>query len=85
MKAVILAGGKGTRLRPFTEVLNLDILENLVKSEILNGEMKEKLRAMRGFRNIVVHIVVHRCGWVDDKIAFERQQDISYIHDFLYR
>ncbi len=40
---------------------------NLVKSEILNEEMKEKLRAMRGFRNIVVH----RYGKVDDKIAFE--------------
>ena len=62
-----------------------DILENLVKSEILNEEMKEKLRAMRGFRNIVVHRVVHRYGWVDDKIAFERQQDPSYIPDFLYR
>lgn len=58
-----------------------DILENLVKSEILNEEMKEKLRAMRGFRNIVVHMY----GWVDDKIAFERQQDPSYIPDFLYR
>jgi len=44
-----------------------DILENLVKSEILSDETKEKLRAMRGFRNIVVH----RYGKIDDKIAFE--------------
>ena len=29
--------------------------------------MKEKLRAMRGFRNIVVY----RYGKIDDKIAFE--------------
>jgi uncharacterized protein YutE (UPF0331/DUF86 family) len=46
---------------------DVDIIENLVKSEILSEEMKEKLKAMRGFRNIVVH----RYGGVDDKIAFE--------------
>jgi uncharacterized protein YutE (UPF0331/DUF86 family) len=46
---------------------DVDIIENLVKSEILSEEMKEKLKAMWGFRNIVVH----RYGGVDDKIAFE--------------
>jgi uncharacterized protein YutE (UPF0331/DUF86 family) len=46
---------------------DVDIIENLVKSEILSEEMKEKLKAMREFRNIVVH----RYGGVDDKIAFE--------------
>jgi uncharacterized protein YutE (UPF0331/DUF86 family) len=46
---------------------DVDIIENLVKSEILSEEMKGKLKAMRGFRNIVVH----RYGGVDDKIAFE--------------
>jgi uncharacterized protein YutE (UPF0331/DUF86 family) len=30
-----------------------DIIENLVKSEILSEEMRAKLKAMRGFRNIV--------------------------------
>ena len=44
-----------------------DILDNLVKNKILSEEMKEKLKSMRGFRNIVVH----RYGAVDDKIAFE--------------
>lgn len=46
---------------------DVDIIGNLVKSEILSEEMKEKLKAMRGFRNIVVH----RYGGVDDKIAFK--------------
>ena len=44
-----------------------DIIENLVRSEILSDEMREKLKAMRGFRNIVVH----RYGRIDDRIAFE--------------
>ncbi|MHC1568768.1 MAG: type VII toxin-antitoxin system HepT family RNase toxin, partial [Candidatus Syntropharchaeia archaeon] len=44
-----------------------DIIENLVRSEILSEEMREKLKAMRGFKNIVVH----RCGRIDDRIAFE--------------
>jgi len=44
-----------------------DIIENLVRNEILSEEMGEKLKAMRGFRNIVVH----RYGRIDDRIAFE--------------
>lgn len=43
-----------------------EIIENLVKSEILSEEMRAKLKAMRGFRNIVVH----KYGKIDDKLAF---------------
>ena len=64
-----------------------DIVENLVKNRILNEEMMGKLKAMKGFRNIVVH----RYGVIDDKIAFEilkkNLQDfyrfISEIEEFL--
>jgi uncharacterized protein YutE (UPF0331/DUF86 family) len=42
------------------------IIENLVKGKILSEEMKEKLKSMKGFRNIVVH----RYGRTDDKLAF---------------
>lgn len=44
-----------------------DIIENLVKSEIVSEEMRAKLKAMRGFRNIVVH----KYGKIDDRLAFE--------------
>lgn len=44
-----------------------DIIENLVKNDILSNEMKEKLKRMRGFRNIIVH----RYGRIDDEIGFE--------------
>ncbi len=44
-----------------------DIIENLVKKKILSEEMREKLKAMKGFKNIVVH----RYGRIDDRIAFE--------------
>ena len=44
-----------------------DIIENLVKKKILSEEMREKLKAMKGFKNIVVH----RYGRIDDNIAFE--------------
>ena len=43
-----------------------DIVENLVKNDILSEEMRVKLKAMRGFRNILVH----RYGKIDDKLAF---------------
>jgi len=38
-----------------------------IKSEIVSEEMRAKLKAMRGFRNIVVH----KYGKIDDKLAFE--------------
>lgn len=44
-----------------------DIVENLVKNEVLDEEMREKLKSMKGFRNIVVH----RYGEIDDKLAFK--------------
>ena len=43
-----------------------DIVENLVKNDILSEEMRTKLKAMKGFRNILVH----RYGKIDDKLAF---------------
>jgi uncharacterized protein YutE (UPF0331/DUF86 family) len=43
-----------------------DIVENLVKNDILSEEMRVKLKAMKGFRNILVH----RYGKIDDKLAF---------------
>ncbi len=58
-----------------------------MRNEILDNEMKEKLKAMKGFRNILVH----RYGKIDDKIAFnilkENIKDfwlfIEKIEDFL--
>jgi uncharacterized protein YutE (UPF0331/DUF86 family) len=43
-----------------------DIVENLVKDAILSEEMRAKLKAMKGFRNILVH----RYGKIDDNLAF---------------
>ena len=42
------------------------IVENLAKRDILTHEMAEKIRKMRGFRNIIVH----RYGRIDDEIAY---------------
>ena len=43
-----------------------DIVDNLIRNKILPEEMKEKLGAMKGFRNIMVH----RYGKLDDDLAF---------------
>ena len=43
-----------------------DILVHLVEKKILSGVMQEKIHAMRGFRNIVVH----RYGSIDDPLAY---------------
>jgi len=59
-----------------------EIVENLVKNEILSEEMKEKLSLMKGFRNIVVH----KYGKIDDKLAFEiLKEDIQDFYDFIGR
>jgi len=43
-----------------------DILLHLVDKGLITPDMQEKIRAMRGFRNIVVH----RYGAIDDALAF---------------
>lgn len=43
-----------------------DILENLVRHGVFGPEMRQSLKAMKGFRNIVVH----RYGAIDDALAF---------------
>jgi uncharacterized protein YutE (UPF0331/DUF86 family) len=44
-----------------------DIVENLVKGEIISTGLGERLKRMKGFRNVLVH----RYGKIDDRIAFE--------------
>ncbi len=57
-----------------------DIIENLMRNNILSTEMKDKLKSMRGFRNILVHTY----GKTDDALAFsilkEHSQDF---YDFI--
>jgi uncharacterized protein YutE (UPF0331/DUF86 family) len=42
------------------------IIDNLIKNGILSEEIRVKLKAMKGFRNILAH----RYGEIDDKLAF---------------
>lgn len=44
-----------------------DLFELLAKKNLITPAMKKKLRAMRGFRNIIVH----EYGRVDEKIVYE--------------
>lgn len=44
-----------------------DLFELLAKKDLITPAMKKKLRAMRGFRNIIVH----EYGRVDEKIVYE--------------
>jgi uncharacterized protein YutE (UPF0331/DUF86 family) len=53
-----------------------DILENLVQNDVLSSGMRQILKTMKGFRNIVVH----RYGTIDDTIAFSLLQE--HIGDF---
>jgi len=43
-----------------------DILVHLVQDDIITSGMHDKIKGMRGFRNIVVH----RYGTIDDALAF---------------
>ncbi|WP_332450353.1 type VII toxin-antitoxin system HepT family RNase toxin [Methanoculleus sp.] len=53
-----------------------DILENLVQHGVLAPAMRQNLKAMKGFRNIVVH----RYGAIDDALAFSILEE--HIDDF---
>ena len=53
-----------------------DIVVHLVKHGILSTTMNEKLRSMKGFRNLVVH----RYGAINDALAYSILQD--HIDDF---
>jgi Uncharacterized conserved protein len=53
-----------------------DILENLVQHGVLTPGMRKNLKAMKGFRNIVVH----RYGAIDDALAFSILEE--HIGDF---
>lgn len=48
-----------------------DILDNLMKNKIASAELGEKVKQMKGFRNILVH----RYGGINDKRAFESIKD----------
>jgi uncharacterized protein YutE (UPF0331/DUF86 family) len=53
-----------------------DILDNLVNKNIISKQMQEKIHAMKGFRNIVVH----RYGKIDDRLAFDLLT--AHLNDF---
>lgn len=44
-----------------------DLFEKLREAKLISPEMAEKLKEMKGFRNIIVH----QYGRVDDQIAFQ--------------
>jgi len=44
-----------------------DILEIMVRKNIIDNKMKEKLKSMKGFRNIIVH----RYGGIEDELSYE--------------
>ncbi len=50
-----------------TPVDEEDIIEKLVKAKIIPNRLGEKIREMRGTRNILVH----KYGYVDDKTIYE--------------
>jgi len=53
-----------------------DIFEKLQEATIISPEMKDTLRRMKGFRNILVHDYAK----IDDRITFEMLQ--SHLGDF---
>lgn len=55
-----------------------DLFEKLEKEKIISKEMKEKLKSMRGFRNILVH----RYAEVDDELVFENLGNANDFEEF---
>lgn len=52
-----------------------DLFEKLEKNKIISKKTKQKLKSMRGFRNILVH----RYADVDNELVFE---NLGHINDF---
>lgn len=48
-----------------------DVIENLVEAETLPSDLGDRIKRMRGFRNILVH----RYGKIDDERAFHHIRD----------
>jgi len=55
-----------------------DLFEKLEKKKIISKGMKEKLKSMRGFRNIMVH----RYAEVDDELVFDNLGNINDFKEF---
>ncbi len=55
-----------------------DIFEKLEKKKIITREMKEKLKSMKGFRNVLVH---HYAD-IDDELVFENLKNINDFKEF---
>jgi len=55
-----------------------DLFEKLEREKIISKEMKERLKLMRGLRNILVH----RYAEVDDELVFENLGNINDFREF---
>ncbi len=57
-----------------------DVFEGLMRAGIIPREMADKLRLMKGFRNILVH----RYGKINDELAFEvLHEHLEDIYEFV--
>ncbi len=57
-----------------------DVFEGLVRAGIIPRDMANKLRLMKGFRNILVH----RYGKINDELAFEvLHEHLEDIYEFV--
>ena len=57
-----------------------DVFEGLMRAGIISREIADKLRLMKGFRNILVH----RYGKINDELAFEvLHEHLKDIHEFV--
>jgi uncharacterized protein YutE (UPF0331/DUF86 family) len=55
-----------------------DLFKKLEKKKIISKRMKEKLKLMRGFRNILFH----RYAGVDDELVFKNLKNINDFKEF---
>jgi len=55
-----------------------DLFEKLERKKVISKEMKERLKLMRGLRNILVH----RYAEVDDELVFENLGNVNDFREF---